>query len=88
MDAYVQKVKIDGVIGNIEFNDKGDVTTNIHLFQYQKIYKDGVKSYVAVQVGTWIASNGQLLFEIDKFDWSSFRRNATAFNHRSLQSSL
>jgi hypothetical protein len=73
----MQNAEVEGVIGDIKFNDNGDMTSNILLYQYQRVYDAvGAKSYVAVQVGTWLASTGQLHFEFDKFDWSPFRRNA------------
>jgi hypothetical protein len=67
---------MSGLIGDIRFENNGDLVGDIDIYQYQGGYVDGVKSYVAVRVGTSrdATANGTLpTLNQSKLVWTGFR---------------
>jgi hypothetical protein len=77
----LQSTKMKGVIGNIQFDNNGDMAGDILIYQYQKQRGNRNSIYVITQVGTYSISAKQLAINDSLFVWSNFRRNESSGNN-------
>jgi hypothetical protein len=75
---------MQGVIGNIQFDDNGDMAGDIIIYQYQKNITGDNSPYVITQVGTYSISSNLLVINDSLLKWGNFRRNASV-NYNSSQ---
>lgn len=77
---WLQNVSFDGIIGQIRFDHKGDIMSDLKVYQYQHYYDgDGVKTYRAVMVGRY---NNSIVkptsITLKNLDWTAFRNSTTS----------